>query len=626
MSPASSSIRRRSATAAAALVCAMAVGGIAAPAQAVDAGPGSALTAGVFQEFTSADDLTLEYHYFENGDNGTLFYFDGDGTTNFHYPEVDADVYHEPGVGNGHVQRMNAEAAERGMNLVFLEHPDGHVGNSSWWTGADIAAYTPAVQELITATGDPNVQLAGYSGGAEFIVLWLLIDGTDWLPENSRAAMIGGGGSYGYPIVPPSADRAGMGITWYVGEHDREGATEPPEWSAWDAAHDGHAELSQAGYTNTAFVEIPDTTHLNYDFRSIVGTELDELLASSSSEDEPDEEQPASTELTPDVFQEFTGTNGKMLQYHYFDNGDNGTLFYFDGDETTNFHYPLVDASVVHEPGVGNGHVQRMNLEAAERGMDLVFLEHPHGEDVEPGETRTTGTSWWNYMTDEEVNAFADVVQEIIDASDAERVQMVGYSGGSEFLVRHLLLDGNGWLPQQSAAAMIGGGGLAGYPLQAPAEGMEQMSYMWLVGELDGPDVENTAVWSALRVSRNAVASFQGLGYAGADIIEIPETDHYNYDFAGLVGDRLDALVAADDSDDNTPGDPTDSDEPESPAIDETVDGNSNETEGDALPKTGFGALSTGIAVSVALMLAGFLALFGRGMVGRSVLDRKRHS
>ena len=116
---------------------------------------------------------------------------------------------------------------------------------------------------------------------------------------------------------------------------------------------------------------------------------------------------------------------------------------------------------MVHEPGVGNGHVQRMNQEAAARGMDLVFLEHPHGEDVESGDVRTTGTSWWNYMEDEEVDAFADVVQEIITASNSARVQTVGYWGGSEFLVRHLLLNGDGWLPETSAAAMIGGGGLA---------------------------------------------------------------------------------------------------------------------------------------------------------------------
>ena len=323
MSPIPSSRRRRPAKAATAafLAGAITLGGIAAPAIADDAAPASDLTAGVFQEFTSDAGLTLEYHYFENGDNGTLFYFDGDGTTNFHYPEVAADVVHEPGVGNGHVQRMNQEAAERGMDLVFLEHPDGHLGNSSWWTGADIAAYTPAVQELITATGDPNVQLAGYSGGAEFIVLWLLIDGTDWLPVNSRAAMIGGGGSYGYPILTPSADRSHMGITWYVGEHDRAGATEPPEWSAWDAAHDGEVELSAAGYTNTSFVELPDTTHLNYDFRALVGGELDALLESTVPEEEDEEseeEQPATSELNADVFQEFVGTNGKMLQYHYF--------------------------------------------------------------------------------------------------------------------------------------------------------------------------------------------------------------------------------------------------------------------------------------------------------------------
>ena len=101
------------------------------------------------------------------------------------------------------------------------------------------------------------------------------------------------------------------------------------------------------GCADTSFVELPDTTHLNYDFRALVGGELDALLESTVPEEEDEEseeEQPATSELNADVFQEFVGTNGKMLQYHYFENGDNGTLFYFDQvTRTTNFHSPLVD-------------------------------------------------------------------------------------------------------------------------------------------------------------------------------------------------------------------------------------------------------------------------------------------
>lgn len=243
---------------------------------------------------------------------------------------------------------------------------------------------------------------------------------------------------------------------------------------------------------------------------------------------------------------EFVGSNDRMLQYHFFDNGDNGTLFYFDGDQTTNFHYPLVDASVVHVPGVGNGHVQRMNEEAAAHGMDLVFLEHPHGEDVPlGGPVRVTGTSWWNYMDDApggEVDEYAQVVREIIAASGAQNVQLVGYSGGAEFLARHLLVIGNDWLPQNSAATFIGGGGaITGpYTPDPPAPGKEDMPYVYTVGLLDGTDPN---AWSALRASRNAVAQWQSLGYTGAVLGEVPGVNHYTYDFRGIVRDDLDALL-----------------------------------------------------------------------------------
>lgn len=256
--------------------------------------------------------------------------------------------------------------------------------------------------------------------------------------------------------------------------------------------------------------------------------------------------QPAST-LDEGTFHEYTGENGRMLQYHYFDNGDNGTLFYFDGDGTTNFHYPLIASDIVHEPGVGNGHVQRMNEEAAARGMDLVFLEHPHGEDVPlDGPKRVTGTSWWNYMDDSpggEVDEYAEVIREMIAASGAQNVQLVGYSGGAEFMARHLLVNGNKWLPQNTAATFIGGGGAITGPYEPapPTEGKEDMSYVYVVGELEGV-VEGE--WSALEASRKAVAQWQSLGYTGTEIIELPDTNHYNYNYRGIVGERLDLLMA----------------------------------------------------------------------------------
>ncbi len=246
----------------------------------------------------------------------------------------------------------------------------------------------------------------------------------------------------------------------------------------------------------------------------------------------------SSQDLEAGLYQEFVGSNGRVLEFHYFDNGNRGTLFYFDGDGTTNFHYPTVAADVHHEPGVGNGHVQRMNEVAKNHGMDLVFIEHPDG--------KNGGRSWWAGMTDEVVNEYALAVQELIVATDSKAVQLVGYSGGSEFLVRHLLLNGNDWLPKRSAATMIGGGGLAGYPLVDPSPRMQDMPYRWVVGEQDVEGAAKPETWSALRVSKGAVEVFEEKGYRAAELVVIPNTNHINYNFKGIVDGELDSLVGDD--------------------------------------------------------------------------------
>lgn len=244
------------------------------------------------------------------------------------------------------------------------------------------------------------------------------------------------------------------------------------------------------------------------------------------------------SDLSPGLFLEYTASNGRVLEYHHFDNGDAGTLFYFDGDGTTNYHYPEVPADVHHKPGVGNGHVQRMNEQAAAHGMDLIFIEHPDG--------KNGGRSWWAGMTDAVVDEYAVAVQELILDSRSNAVQLVGYSGGSEFLVRHLLLNGNGWLPKKSAAAMIGGGGLADYPLQPPTPRMNNMPYRWLVGEHDVEGAAKPESWSALRVSMKAQAAFEARGYHKAEVVVIPETNHINYKFKDLVDTELDLLAGKD--------------------------------------------------------------------------------
>lgn len=282
--------RRRTTTALAAAVLAVSLGGTAVPAHAA---PGlsvssdqeaeatvSGLPAGTYQTFTGSNGTVLDYHFFDNaGDNGTIYYFDGDGTTNFDWPTTDpSNVWYDGIPGNGHVQRINSEAAARGMDLVFLDHPENSTGGRSWWNGVDADAAAVAVRELVQVSDAEQVLLAGYSGGSEFFARHLLLNGTDWLPTNSTAVFIGGGGLAGLTPAQPTKRMADMPLVWEVGENDVEGAALPVTWSALRVSRDAEAGYRQQGYQQTGLNVIPDTNHVQYNYKGIVGKHADELL------------------------------------------------------------------------------------------------------------------------------------------------------------------------------------------------------------------------------------------------------------------------------------------------------------------------------------------------------------
>lgn len=240
------------------------------------------LKPGTFRAFTGSNGMTLEYHLFDNGGQGTLFYFDGDETQNFHHPLVEASVRYEPGRGNGHAQRLNAAAAQHDVDLVFIEHPGGADGNESWWEGADFVQAAQVVRELVDASGADNALFLGYSGGSEFLISYLMIGGNAWAPANTALAMVGGGGILDARPVAPAVGREGMRFTWIVGEHDVVGATFPVDWSAFDASTEAQAAFAALGYTAAHVQVVPDTAHLDYDFTQIVSEQLELLLRDAS--------------------------------------------------------------------------------------------------------------------------------------------------------------------------------------------------------------------------------------------------------------------------------------------------------------------------------------------------------
>lgn len=240
----------------------------------------------------------------------------------------------------------------------------------------------------------------------------------------------------------------------------------------------------------------------------------------------------AQSSLSVGTFKTFTASNGQQLKYHYFNNpGSTGTIFYFDGDGTTNFDWPTASPSNTWVDSIpGNGHVQRVNNQAKAQGMDLVFLDHPQN-----------GRSWWNGV---DGDAAATAVHQLIPATRSSRVMMVGYSGGSEFLARHLLYRNNSWLPTLSTAVMIGGGGLNDRVPSAPLSRLAGMSMVWEVGDRDIEGATSHTEWSALRVSREARNAYERAGYTQARISVIPGVNHVTYDFPQIVAKHASRLAA----------------------------------------------------------------------------------
>lgn len=240
--------------------------------------PGAATPAhaGTTNASYSAAGLTSQYHLYDGGIDrskavGAVFYFDGDGQYYAQRPTATM------------LQTMAKRAAAKNMILVVPVSP---TTDRTWYSRADangdwfraLAAKVIAEQKIDTT----RIQLAGYSGGAEFIALEVLSDRAGWI-RGGGATMIGGGGVYygGLQSAPDAALKA-TDPTWYVGSNDGVGATQPASWSALDAAAKGAAAYQKAGFTKADRVVMQGYHHTNYDLADIVGDDVDRIHSSTA--------------------------------------------------------------------------------------------------------------------------------------------------------------------------------------------------------------------------------------------------------------------------------------------------------------------------------------------------------
>ena len=218
----------------------------------------------------TAAGISSQYHLYDAGIDrskavGAVFYFDGDGQYYAQRPSASM------------LKTMAARAAARNMVLVVPIAP----ANRSWTSNSEgagdwfraLAARIVAEQRIDTT----RIQLAGYSGGAEFISTEVLSDRAGWI-RGGGATLIGGGGVYnGRLESTPDAALKATDPTWYVGALDSYGATQPSTWSALEAAGKGVAVYQKAGFTKADRVVIPGFDHGDYDLADLVGDDVDRL-------------------------------------------------------------------------------------------------------------------------------------------------------------------------------------------------------------------------------------------------------------------------------------------------------------------------------------------------------------
>lgn len=218
-----------------------------------------------FYPFKASNGAASWYHVFDYGNRGYMYFFDGDywnlENTSVNYPN------------SGLVADLRKVAAANGLVLVVVNTPDkdGTGDGFTWWENLrrngiyarEVAARVRSVRPGVDAS---NVWLVGYSGGAEFITYELAARGFPGMTRGG-AVIVGGGGANRSTVTAPP--RREISLTWYVGERDVPGATNPPQWSALEAARQGRRVYANLGH-QARIVELPGLDHDHYEIARYV--------------------------------------------------------------------------------------------------------------------------------------------------------------------------------------------------------------------------------------------------------------------------------------------------------------------------------------------------------------------
>ena len=132
-------------------------------------------------------------------------------------------------------------------------------------------------QEFIADSGIDSSQVwtMGYSGGAEFITNGLNASRRNSWRTGGGSIMVGGGGAEKRIEAPDSIKPIPM--FWWVNCSDTDHKTNPPRWSAADAANQGYKRYTDAGFDARKDGDcLPGQGHLDYDLPGLLRRSLEQ--------------------------------------------------------------------------------------------------------------------------------------------------------------------------------------------------------------------------------------------------------------------------------------------------------------------------------------------------------------
>ena len=213
-------------------------------------------------------------------------------------------------------------------------------------------------------------------------------------------------------------------------------------------------------------------------------------------------------------------------------NGRKGLVVYLDGDGQSFHSQGNQDQDERSRGGLaGAGGV----VEAASaRGYDVVSVRSPGDDGI-----------WWLEDQDGKVHYLEQALDYVVAECGAttDRVWLVGYSGGSEFISQ--------WFFPDYAERMAGGGFLLFGGGDAPEEqamfsdgAKERLSLNWVTGTRDVP-ANSLEEFDGSGHARNSLAYYRSAGF-GHTWSEWPDDDHGSITgkFGSYVGRVLDAAAS----------------------------------------------------------------------------------